>query len=208
MDVQPSGFIRSGGLRNKFKNCIEIILEKLRHKGHKGRHKGSLSDPCTSASRPLNNKCYSANALRTIGDHVQHEHRLRILPFRVISRVRSLKLNHKPQKNRRSNRAQLHQRGPVHANLINVKSPTLRKQGNITIGMCNVQSLQNKELQISELISDYSLDLLVLTETWLTSNHQFWKDTTILNKYNLRLHTLDRGRGRGGGLTLVTKRHL
>ena len=204
MDVRPSGFIRSGGLRNKFKNYIEIIPEKHRHKGHKG----SLFDPHTSASRPLNNKCYSVNALRIIGDHVQHEHRLRILPFGVISRVRSLKLNRKPQKNRRSNRAQLHQKVPVHANLINVKSLTSRKQGNITIGTCNVQSLQNKELQISELISDYSLDLLVLTETWLTSNHQFWKDTTMLNRDNLKLHTLDRGRGRGGGLALVTKRHL
>ena len=148
------------------------------------------------------------NALRIIGDHVQHEHRLRILPFRVISKVRSLKLNRKPQKNRRSNRALLHQKGPVHTNLINIKSLTSRKQGNITIGTCNVQSLQNKELQISELISDYSLDLLVLTETWLTSNHQFWKDTTMLNRDNLRLHTLDRGWGRGGGLALVTKRHL
>ena len=148
MDVWSSGFIKTEGLRNKFKNCIEIIPEKHRHKGHKG----SLFDLHTSASRPLNNKCYSVNALRIIGDHVQHEQRLRILPFGLISRVRSLKLNRKPQKNQRCNRTQLHQKGPVHANLINVKSLTLRKQGNITIGTCNVQSLQNKELQISELI--------------------------------------------------------
>ena len=159
MDAQISGFIKSGELRTKFKNCIEIIPEKQHG------HKGSLIDPHTSASRLLNNKHYSENALRIIGDHVQHEHRLRILPFGVISRVRSLKLNCKPQKNRRSNRAIIQQKGPVHSNLINVKSLTSRKQGNITIGMCNVQSLQNKELQISELISDYSLDLLVLTET-------------------------------------------
>ena len=97
--------------------------------------------------------CYLANALRTIGDQVQHEHRLRILPFGVISRVRSLKLNHKPQKNKRSSRATIKQEGPVQSNLINIKSLSIRKQGNITIGTCNVQSLQNKELQISELIS-------------------------------------------------------
>ena len=148
------------------------------------------------------------NALRTIGDQVQHEHRLRILPFGVISRVRSLKLNCKPQKNKRSSRATIKQKGLVQSNLINVKNLSIRKQGNITIGTCNVQSLQNKELQINELISDYSLDLLVLTETWLMSNHQFWKDTTTLNRDNLKLHTLDRSQGRGGGLALVTKRHL
>ena len=96
MDAWISGFIKSGGLRNKFKNCIEIIPER--------QHKGSLIDPNTNTSRPLNNKRYSVNALRTIGDQVQHEHRLRILPFGVISRLRSLKRNHKPQKNKRSSR--------------------------------------------------------------------------------------------------------
>ena len=200
MDARISGFIKSGGLRNKFKNCIEIIPER--------QHKGSLIDPNTSASRLLNNKRYSANALRTMHDQVQHEHRLRILPFGVISRVRSLKLNHKPQKNKRSSRATIKHKGLVQSNLINIKNLSTRKQGNITIGTCNVQSLQNKELQITELISDYSLDLLVLTETWLMSNHQFWKDTTILNRDNLTLHTLDRSQGRGGGLALVAKRHL
>ena len=122
MDAQISGFIKSGGLRNKFKNCIEIIPER--------QHKGSLIDPNASASRPLNNKCYSVNALRTIGDQVQHEHRLRILPFGVISRVRSLKLNRKPQKNKRSSRVTIKQKGPVQSNLINIKNLSTRKHNN------------------------------------------------------------------------------
>ena len=158
MDAWISGFTKSGELRNKFKNCIEIIPQRQHG------HNGSLFDPITNASRLLNNKCYSVNALRTIGDQVQHEQRLRILPFGVISRVRSLKLNCKPQKNKRSSRATIQQKGPVHSNLINIKCLSSRNQGNITIGTCNVQSLQNKELQISELMSDYSLDLLVLTD--------------------------------------------
>ena len=190
MDAWITGFINSGGLKNKFKNCIEIILERQ-------QHKGNLIDLNTSASRLLNNKCYSVNALRTIGDQVQHEHRLRILPFGVISRVRLLKLNHKPQTNKRSNRATIKQKGTVQSNLINIKNLSIRKWGHITIGTCNVQSLQNKELQVSEIISDYSLDLLVLTETWLTSNHWFWKDTTTLNRDNLKLHTLDRTKAEG-----------
>ena len=100
MDVRISGFIKSGGLRNKFKNCIEIIPER--------QHKGSLTDPNTSASRLLNNKRYSVNALRTIGNQVQHEHRLRILPFGVISRVRSLKLNRKLLQYNKPTRPSLH----------------------------------------------------------------------------------------------------
>ena len=48
----------------------------------------------------------------------------------------------------------------------------------------------------------------MLTEMWLTSNHSFWKDTTALNKDNLKLYTADRQQGRGGGLALVTNKSL
>ena len=32
-----------------------------------------------------------------------------------------------------------------------------------------------------------------------------WKDTTILNRDNLKLSTVDRGTGKGGGLALIHK---
>ena len=67
--------------------------------------------------------------------------------------------------------------------------------------------MRYKELQVSQLISDYSLDFLVLTETWLNSNHDQWKDTTMLNNNQLRLHTADQKEGRGGGLALIHKAH-
>ena len=54
---------------------------------------------------------------------------------------------------------------------------------------------------------DYSLDALVLTETWLKSKDKNWKDTTDLNKHNLQLLTSDRAIGKGGGLALITKNH-
>ena len=57
-------------------------------------------------------------------------------------------------------------------------------------------------------MSDYSLDLLVLTETWLTSNHQFWKGTTILNRSRYKLFTVDRKSGGEGVSALVAKKHL
>ena len=59
----------------------------------------------------------------------------------------------------------------------------------IIFATCNIQSMRYKELQVSQLISDYSLDFLVLTETWLNSNHNQWKDTMMLNNNQLRLHT-------------------
>ena len=52
-----------------------------------------------------------------------------------------------------------------------------RSDSRIIFATSNVQSIRYKELQVSQLISDYSLDFIVLTETWLNSNHDLWKDT-------------------------------
>ena len=75
----------------------------------------------------------------------------------------------------------------------------------ITFATCNIQSLRYKELQVSQLFTDYALDFLVITETWLNSNHENWKNTTILNWDNLKLSTVDCGTGKGGGLALIHK---
>ena len=65
---------------------------------------------------------------------------------------------------------------------------------------------KNKELQLSKLISDYSLDFLVVTETWLNAMQEHWKDTTILNRDSLTLLTANRPSGKkGGGLALIHK---
>ena len=45
----------------------------------------------------------------------------------------------------------------------------------------------------------------MLTETWLNSNHDQWKDTTILNNNQLRLHAVDQKHSKGGGLALIHK---
>ena len=136
------------------------------------------------------------------------DQRLRLLPFGAISTIRSLRINHKPQKSAKDKRTSYKQHKTDKANLINVKKIHKLKHGNITIGTCNIQSVPKKELQVSDLILDCSLDLLVLTETWLTSNHDFWKNATQLNRDNLNLYTADRPQGRGGGLALITKKGL
>ena len=45
----------------------------------------------------------------------------------------------------------------------------------------------------------------MLTETWLNSNHNLWKDTCTLNRDHLRLHTVNWKEGRGGGLALINR---
>ena len=77
----------------------------------------------------------------------------------------------------------------------------------VMIGTCNIQSLRNKDLQVSDLLTDYSIDILVLTETWLTDNpsDDHWLQSTPLNRdpYKILLH--NRQDRRGGGVALIVK---
>ena len=125
----------------------------------------------------------------------------------IIDNIRRLKLNNKPIKSRIHLREQQHQYKANITNLIRIKQNGYKINSNIIFATCNIQSMRYKELQVSQLISDYSLDFLVLTETWLNSNHDQWKDTTILNNNQLRLHMADWKEGRGGGLALIHKAH-
>ena len=122
----------------------------------------------TSETGSLNNKntiVYSEHALRTIGKQVQRDQRLRILPFGTISAVRKLKLNCNPTKNKLQRTPFKPQSGINHQNLITTKTDSYKPDQSVIFGTCNIQSLRFKELQVSELLEDYSMDFIVLTET-------------------------------------------
>ena len=88
---------------------------------------------------------YSKEALRTIGHQVQHDQRLRILPFGTISAVRNLKLNHKPIKGKHQQRTPLpSQLGSDRNNLITAKKAGFKPDQNIIFGTCNIQSYSLK----------------------------------------------------------------
>ena len=187
-------------LRNKPNNIVEIIPSE------KAKHTNGQS---IVSSRPLNNKCivYQPDALKAMCDRLQHYQWLRFLPFGTLDKIRSYKLNNKPSKSNLHLRYQLHQYKANTSNLIRIKNSGYKMDSQIIFATCNIQSLCYKELQVSQLISDYSLDFIVLTETWLNANHNQWKDTTVLNNNQLRLHRADCGKGKGGGLALIYKSH-
>ena len=76
------------------------------------------------------------------------------------------------------------------------------------LSTCNIHAIKNKELQVSELIHDHAIDILLAIETWLTAKDDQWKKNTDLNKVNLQLHTKDRKQGKGGGLALICKQTM
>ena len=138
-------------------------------------------------------------------ESLQHDQRLRQLSFGTLDKIRKLDLNKKPTKTKLHLYQQLHQYKINLHNLIRIKKSGYKLDSRITFATCNTQLLRYKELQVSQLISEYSLDFLVLTETWLNCNHDHWKDTTILNCDNFRLCTANQKTGRGGGLALIYK---
>lgn len=82
--------------------------------------------------------------------------------------------------------------------------------GAIHVGLLNVRSLRNKVDHIGELLSEFNLDMLCLTETWLHET-----DTDIIEAALPKTHTLlhvPRSRGalwsRGGGIGLIYSRAL
>ena len=119
----------------------------------------------------LNNKStihYDLNALRQMEIAVHHDQWLKILPFDAIKTIRSLGLNVKPKGKRRHERHGFKQLRVNRANLVTIKKIP-KRDPNIIIATINVQSLKMKELQVSELINDHGIDILALTETWLTN---------------------------------------
>ena len=60
----------------------------------------------------------------------------------------------------------------------NSRKVLYRKTDGIVIGLLNVQSAVRKALIINDLIVEKSLDILVLTETWLHGDEQAIKEIT------------------------------
>ena len=151
-------------------------------------------------------KTYSARELRTIRTTSQHDQRLKILPFGAIRKIKELKRNRKRRRrNKQNTRIPFKQQGCNPNNIITIKKRGHKPENNIIFGTCNIQSLKPKELQVNDLVNDYSLDFLILTETWLSDKHMQWKDCTILDKDGLSLSTADRIGRKGGGLALIHK---
>ena len=139
--------------------------------------------------------------------------RFKKLPIDAIKTIRSLRLNRRRRRHKYTcqKRKAQHEHEQKHGshpdNLTKVKIENQREHTNIIIGTINIQSIKNKELQTIDLLDDYSLDALIITETWLTSSEtdQQWLQTTQLNQSPYTLHNKNRPKGRGGGLALITK---
>ena len=97
-----------------------------------------------------------------------------------------------------------------HKNLINIRPTNTKSQfytSNLIIATVNVRSLKNCEQQVLNEIINGNIDVLVITETWLSDiqDDALWIQASDLNKEPLTCQTFSRVGERGGGLALVCK---
>ena len=142
-------------LNIKPKNNIEIIPSREA----KTTNINGYPIVSSSGNGPLNNKriVYEPGVLRRMLENLQHDQRLRLLPFGSIDKIRRLKLKNKPIRNKIHLRLQQHQNKANSKNLIDIKKTGFKIDSRIIFATCNIQSMWYKKLQVSHLISDYSL---------------------------------------------------
>ena len=83
---------------------------------------------------------------------------------------------------------------------------TNSKRNEIKFGLLNARSVIRKVNEITDHIVENELDLVAITETWMSSNDRITEGELCPNGYDL-LHT-PRPHGRGGGVALLIKSSL
>ena len=90
--------------------------------------------------------------------------------------------------------------------MIHIKPLTPRGtffNNSIKIATGNVQSLKNKEQTLLHELTEQDIDIMFVTETWLTQDDKVWLDSCDFNKNIYRIQPAHHQTSKGGGLTLI-----
>ena len=156
---------------------------------------------------------YSSQDLHTIGQLVQHRRSMSVLSPHVVSIVRNLRLA-RNKRNKRGKRGGKEQRKRQVQNeeLFQDMPPKIdttlsaNKSQHIHMSLVNARSIKNKDIMIMTEIKENNIDICVITETWLNTLDEAWVSGSEFNCDAYSVSTVNRKKGRGGGLALVYRR--
>ena len=91
-------------------------------------------------------------------------------------------------------------------NLSHIKP--IKKSGMLDFVVLNVRSVRQKTDQINQYITQNDVDIMALTETWLTSDDRDRKWISALTPDGYKFINIPRISGKGGGIAIIHKTNL
>ena len=76
----------------------------------------------------------------------------------------------------------------------------------LTFGLLNTRSINNKEHTLKDFAVDNNIDIFALTDTWLRKNYKF--STAEICPAEYYVYHIPRKNSRGGGLSFLLKNAL
>ena len=148
---------------------------------------------------------YNRQQLMAIKNMVKLDTRYSKIPFQTINLVRKLKINKWSSKldlqHQPITQSKINTKNLVN---INITSKDHTITNNLRIATITTRSIKNKVELVLENSELESIDILAITETWLTDSQedQAWVQTSGLLDQDYSFHTCNRIGRRGGGLGL------
>ena len=156
---------------------------------------------------------YSKAFLLKLSDKVHVNHQYQCLPPLACQNIQQLGLCRRGKRGGKRRNRHLDIIRPCRTNPKNLVRVTIKvdiskyqQDQSLTFLLLSVQSVKNKDLIIHHEMVQNKIDILLLTETWLTSKEtdKIWIDCCNLNKDRYNLTSAIR-ENRRGGLALITK---
>ena len=142
----------------------------------------------------------------------KHPYELLTLPPSTIHRIRRLKIQ---RRKKRGTRAGVVKDAELSMSLIPVATHAfhdIKISGNLRIATVNARSLKPKQHFLLDLLIEYKIDILIVTETWINNsdNDKTWSECSVLNTGNgFKLnHGVIRSHKRGGGISIIHRNWL
>ena len=149
-------------------------------------------------------KHYDRSELLTIRNTMTGNNMLNKVPFAAIKSVRSLGLNKRKKRRHRKYHDQPIRR-IQHNNLREIQRKEVGQihTNKLKIATINVRSLKNKESVVYNYVIEKSLDIVVLTETWILDSDKDWLHTTDFSLNGFQMFSAHRTERRGGGVSIL-----